>query len=140
MKKTGSITLLAVLLGVGICVAESGIPNLTGTWLVKAEGGVISKGSSPGAKTHHSGEFSSLAAEVTVTKQQGRVLHGTFKSLKATECFVAVIGNDNKSFYYADEDGLTDGKIVNKDRLEVVYRHVSSADTVVAVGTWTRKK
>ncbi len=140
MKKTVSITLLAVLLGAGICLAEPGIPNLMGTWIVKADGGVVSKGSSPGAKTHHSGEFSTLTAEATVTKQQGRVLHGTFKSPKATEGFVAVIGNDNKSFYYADEDGLIDGKIVNKDKLEVVYRHVSSADTVVAVGIWTRKK
>jgi hypothetical protein len=139
MKKTLSITLLVFLLGTGVCLADSGIPNLVGTWIVKAEGGVISKGAS-GAKTHHSGEFSTLTAEAVVTKQQGRVLHGTFKSPKATENFVAVIGTDNKSFYYADEDGFNDGKIVSKDKLDMVYRHVTPTDTVVAVGTWTRKK
>lgn len=140
MKTATSITLLVFLLGVGVCLADSGIPNLVGTWTVKGEGGVLSKGDSPGAKTHHSGKFSTLTAEAVVTKQQGRVLHGIFKSPKATENFVAVIGSDNKSFYYADEDGFIEGKIVSKDKMDLVYRHVTPADTVVAVGTWTRNK
>ena len=140
MKKTVSITLLVLLLGTGVCLADSGIPNLVGTWIVNAEGGVIAKGDAPGAKTHHSGEFSTLTAEAVVTKQQGRVLHGIFKSPKATENFVAVIGTDNKSFYYVDEDGFIDGKIISKDKLDVVYRHVTPTDSVIGVGTWTRKK
>jgi hypothetical protein len=141
MKKAAvSITLLVFLLGTGICFADSGIPNLVGTWTVKTEGAVMTKGGAPGAKTHHSGEFSTLTAEAVVTKQQGRVLHGTFTSPRATENFIAVIGMDNKSFYYADEDGFIEGKIVNKDRIDLVYRHVTPADTVMGVGTWTRKK
>ncbi|MHC1727657.1 MAG: hypothetical protein AB9866_16915 [Syntrophobacteraceae bacterium] len=140
MKKTVMIALLVFLLGTSVCFAGSGIPNLVGTWVVKAEGGVLIKGGTPGAKTHHNGEFSTLTAEAVVTRQQGRVLHGTFKSPKATENFMAVIGNDNKSVYYADEDGLMEGKIVSKDKLDMVYRHVGSSDTVVGVGTWTRKK
>jgi hypothetical protein len=139
MKKTMIITLSILLLGTGLCLADSGIPNLVGTWTVKTEGGVLSKGGDPGAKTHHSGDFSTLTAEAVVTKQQGRVLHGTFKSPKATENFIAVIGMDNKSFYYADEDGFLEGKI-SKDKLDVVYRHVTPTDTVVGVGTWTRRK
>jgi hypothetical protein len=51
-----------------------------------------------------------------------------------------VIGLDNTTFALADEDGLMDGDIVNADRLNVIYRHVSETDTVVGVGTWTRKK
>lgn len=62
------------------------------------------------------------------------------KSAKATENFVAVIGLDNKSFFYADEDGVIEGKIVNKDRVDIIYRHVTASDTVIGVGTWTRKK
>jgi hypothetical protein len=132
--------LFTFIFAAGICFADSAIPNLVGTWTVKAEGAVITKSSAPGPKTHHGGEFSTLTAEVVVTKQQGRVLHGTFTSPKATEKFVAVIGTDNKSFYYADEDGTMEGKIINKDRIDVFYHHVTSADTVIAVGTWTRKK
>lgn len=142
MKKTAvSITLLVCLLGTGVCFAAgSGIPNLVGTWIVKAEGAVMIKSGAAGVKTHHSGELSTLTAEAVVTRQEGRVLHGTFKSPKATENFIAVIGADNKSFYYADEDGFIEGKIVGKDRMDVIYRHVTSNDTVVGVGTWTRKK
>jgi hypothetical protein len=134
------IAIFAFLWGAGTCFADSAIPNMVGTWTVNAEGAVLAKGGAAGAKTHHSGEFSTLTAEAVVTKQQGRVLHGTFKSPKATESFIAVIGPDNKSLYYADEDGTIEGKIINKDRMEVIYRHVTASDTVIGVGTWTRKK
>lgn len=133
-------TILVLLLGAGTCSAGSGIPDMVGAWTVKAEGGVLLKGGAAASKTHHSGEFSSLNAEAVVTRQQGRVLRGTFTSPKATEHFVAVIGPDNKSFHYADEDGMIEGKIVSKDKIEVVYRHVTASDSVVGVGTWTRKK
>jgi hypothetical protein len=135
-----SFTLLAFLLVTAICFADSGIPNLVGTWTVQAQGAVILKGASHGAKTHHRGEFSTLKAEAVVTKQQGRVLHGIFKSPRATEKFIAVIAEDNKSFYYADEDGFMEGNMVNKDTMNVIYRHVTANDTVIGVGTWTRKK
>jgi hypothetical protein len=135
-----SFTLLAFLLGTGICFADSGIPNLVGTWTVQAEGGVLLKGVAHGVKTHHRGEFSTLKAEAVVTKQQGRVMHGIFKSQRAAEKFVAVIAEDNKSFYYADEDGFMEGQISNKDTINLIYRHVTANDTVIGVGTWTRKK
>ena len=135
-----SFTLLAFLLGTGICFAESSIPNLVGTWTVQAEGGVLLKGGAHGAKTHHKGEFSTLKAEAVVTKQQGRVMHGIFKSPRATEKFVAVIAVDNKSLYEADEDGFLEGQISNNDKINIIYRHSTAADSVVAVGTLTRKK
>ncbi len=133
------IALFTFLFTAGVCFADSTIPNLVGAWTVTTEGGVLLKGGSYSWKTHHSGEFSTLTAEAVVTKQQGRVFHGVFTSLRATEKFIGVIGLDNKSFYYADEDGFVDGKIIGKNRIEVVYRHVSTSDTVVGVGTWIRK-
>ena len=135
-----SFTLLGFLLVMAICFAESGIPNLVGTWTVQAEGGVILKGAVHGTKTHHRGEFSTLKAEWIVTKQQGRVLHGIFKSPRATEKFVAVIAVDNKSLCEADEDGFLEGQISNNDKINIIYRHSTAADSVVAVGTLTRKK
>jgi len=35
---------------------------------------------------------------------------------------------------------LLEGQISNKDQINVIYRHLSSSDTIVAVGTWTKKK
>jgi len=141
MKKIAiSVFLFAFLFRVGNCFADADIPNLVGAWTVQADGGVLMKVEAPRAKTHHSGEFSTLNAEAVVTKQQGRVVYGTFKSHRSTEKFVAVISMDNKNFYYADEDGFMEGNIVSKDRMNVIYRHVTADDTVVGVGTWTRKK
>ena len=142
MKKLISVTsmLIATLFCVSACLADSDIPNLVGTWTLKSEGGVLLKGQEPGPKTHHKDAFNTLIAEAVVTKQQGRIMHGTFKSAKATENFVAAIGHDNKTIYYADEDGFLEGKLIDKDTMEIIYRHVTPADAVVAVGLWTRKK
>jgi len=141
MKKIAiSVFLFAFLFGVGTCFADSDIPNLMGTWTVRADGGVLLKGESSRSKTHHSGEFSTLTAEAVVIKQQGRVLYGTFKSPRTTEKFIAVIGMDNKTFYFVDEDGFMEGNIVSKDKMNVIYRHVTADDIVVGVGTWTREK
>ena len=141
MKKLmAAIVVMVFMVGTGLCFAESGIPNMVGTWTVKAEGGLISRNGAIGAKSHHGNDFSTINGEAVVTKQQGRVLHGIFKSPKATENFIAVIGPDNKRFYYADEDGTMEGKIVHKDKMEMIYRHVTPSDTVVGVGTWIRKK
>jgi hypothetical protein len=134
------ICALILLVGSSICMADANIPNLVGTWTVKAEGGVVVKGAEQGPGTHHKGLFSTLTAEAVITEQQGRVMHGTFKSPRASEKFIAVIGHDNKTFHYADQDGFIDGRIIDKDTIEIVYRHVTAADTVAAVGVWTRKK
>jgi hypothetical protein len=143
MKKSICVVslLIATLFCVSVCMADSDIPNLVGTWVVKSEGGVLLKGKEPGPKTHHKDAFSTLNAEAVITKQQGRIMHGTFKApIGDTEKFVAGIGLDNKTIYYADEDGFIEGKIIDKDTIEVVYRHVTAFDIVVAVGVWTRKK
>jgi len=134
------IIMLVFMLWTGNCLADSAIPDMVGVWTVKAEGGVLAKDGAPRLKTHHSGIFSTITAKAVVMQQQGRVLYGVFSSLKATENFIAVIGMDNKSFYYADEDGTLEGKIVSKDRMDVIYRHVTASDTVIGAGTWTRKK
>jgi hypothetical protein len=140
MKRTLLFCALLTALAATFCIAGSDIPNLVGTWAVKAEGGVIKKGNDLGSKTHYKDMFSVLEAEAVITKQQGRVLTGTFKSPTATENFMGVIGTDNKSFHYVDSDGFIDGKIMDKDTIEVVYRHVTPADTVVGIGIWKRTK
>jgi hypothetical protein len=142
MKKSICVmsVLLATLFCVSICLADSDIPNLVGTWTVKCESGVVLKGKEPSPKTHHTQPFGNLNAEAVITKQQGRIMHGTFKSNRATENFVAAIGYDNKAIYHADEDGFFEGKLIDKDTIEFVYRHVTPTESVVAVGVYTRNK
>jgi hypothetical protein len=131
---------LSGLFAVSICGAGSDIPNLVGDWSVKAEGGVILKGGELGSKTHHKQKIGSLDAQVSITSQNGRIVQGIFKSSRASENFIAAIGHDNKTLFYVDEDGFIDGKIINNDTIEVVYRHSTPVDTVLGLGLWTRKK
>jgi hypothetical protein len=146
-----SVFLLVFLFGMRICFSDSGIPNLVGTWTVQTEGVVMFKGGDPGAGSMHGGEGAALNADgrikhvsrqskVVVTAQQGRVWHGTFTSAKATENIVMVIGWDNKTVHAADHDGFLDGSIVNKNKINFIYRHVGPDDTVLLTVTWTRSK
>jgi len=142
MKKFAILVSALVIVLVGsICMAGSDVPNLVGTWILKSEAGVLTKsGNEPRKGTHPVGRFTSVAGEIVVKEQKGRVLHGTFTTPRLTENFVAVISPDNKGFYYADHDGLLDGRFVDKDTIEYVYRHVSDVDSVAASGFMTRKK
>ena len=104
MKKSVCIVslLIVTLFCVSVCLADSDIPNLVGTWTLKSEGGVLLKGTESGPKTLHTGPFSTLNAEAVITKQQGRIIHGSVKSPKATKNFIGAIGHDNKTIYYAE--------------------------------------
>jgi hypothetical protein len=119
--------------------AQPATPNLIGTWDIKSFGSVMFKSDLPGEWTHHKDRYSNLTAQAIVTDQQGRVLHGIFTApLGRNESFIAVIGMDNTSLYFADQDGFMDLKIINDDLMIGVYRHITANDTVVAEGTWTR--
>jgi hypothetical protein len=140
MKKIIGVLLLVFLLGTGVCFAEPDIPNLVGTWAVQSEGAYLSKGSEPGTWSHYREGANTLTAELVVTKQQGRVFYGTFTSKNATENLAGVIGWDNKTFYLVDQDGFTDGTIVNSNKMTCIYRHVGDKDSIVAAAIVTRKK
>jgi hypothetical protein len=130
------------LVSVGTFSAASAapvIPNMIGTWTVEGKGAVLCKVEASRCKTHHHGDFSDLNAVAQITKQQGRVFHGVFTSKYATEKFVGTLGHDNASLYMVDEDGFTDGKIISPNLIQVVYRHTSDLDSVVDIGTWTRR-
>ncbi len=134
------VAVIALLCTAGAYFADESIPNLVGTWSMKAEGSMLLKGSAPGPRTHRPEGYSVLTAEITITKQEGRVLHGTFKGPKSTEKFIAVIGMDNKTFHYVDENGFMDARLVDKDTMEFIYRHTDAYDISAGVGTMTRKK
>jgi hypothetical protein len=116
------------------------IPDLVGTWKVEAEGVTILHGENYSAKSHRTKQFSTLNAEAIIQKQQGRSVIGIFKSPRYTEKFAGVISADGKTFAYVDEDGSLDGKIINKNLIEIIYRHASSAESMVATGTWNKAR
>jgi hypothetical protein len=92
---TAVVASLATAGAFSAVLAEPVIPNLVGTWTVEGKGAVLCKVKASRCKTHHHGDFSDLKAVAQITKQQGRVFHGVFKSQYATEKFVGTIGHGN---------------------------------------------
>jgi hypothetical protein len=112
------------------------IPDLTGTWNTTSEGLLLKPGAAPGQY-----EYSTLTGQLFFTKQQGKFLYGTFTTpQRMDKNFIGIIGMDNKSISFADDDGFFDCQIVNNDQINMVYRHATTNNTVVIVGTWTRVK
>jgi hypothetical protein len=117
------------------------IPDLTGTWIVKSEGGSVLKSDTPGQYSHFVNPSGTLSAKWVITNQTGRVVHGSFSSGTGNnESAIGVISMDNKNLYIADMDGFLDLQIINDNLMTLVYRHVTKNDSVAAVGTWTRVK
>ncbi len=139
-KSVAAIILLTFFFTAGICYADSAIPNLVGTWTVKSQAVLMLKGDAPGKYTHYAQQVNASGGEVVITKQDGRLLWGTFTSPKMTENFVAAIGFDNKSISLVDQDGYMDAKILDNDTIQGIYRHATPVDSVLSVGTWSRKK
>lgn len=139
-KSVAGIILLTFFFTSGVCFADSSIPNLVGTWTVKTQAILMLKGDAPGKHTHYEKQVNTSGGEVVITKQDGRLLWGTFTSPKMTENFVAAIGFDNKSISLVDQDGFMDAKLIDKDTIQGIYRHATPADSVLSVGTWHRKK
>ncbi len=120
--------------------ADPVFPDLVGTWSVKAEGAVMVQGKDPGEKTHWKSGQTTMASEMQITEQQGRIVKGTFRSPKTSEPFVGAIGHDGKTVYFVDTDGYLDARIVDANTIESVYRHSTPKSSVVSVAVWTRKK
>ena len=138
LSLAGAGSVLASLTVSRSVASNSPIPNLVGTWKVETEGVTILHDEQYHEKSHHASQFTKLTAEAVIQKQEGRRVVGIIKSPRYTEDFVGFISTDGKDFSYVDEDGILDGKIVSDNLIEVVYRHVSPTESVVASGTYKR--
>ncbi len=139
LSVAGGIAVIASFTARQSLASNSPIPNLVGTWKVQAEGATLLHRDDYSTKSHHASQFSTLTAEAIIQKQEGRRVVGIFKSPRYSEKFAGVISVDGKTFSYVDEDGSLDGKIINNNLMEVVYRHITPTESVVASGTYTRK-
>jgi len=139
LSVAGGIAIIGSITARQSLARNSPIPNLVGSWKVQSEGATVLHRDNYSSKTHHASQFTTLSAEAIIQKQEGRRVVGILKSPRHSERFAGVISVDGKTFAYVDEDGSLNGKIVNNDLIEVVYRHISPTESVVASGTYTRK-
>jgi len=93
-----------------------------------------------GKETHWTAGQKTLKGVLEIVSQDDRFVKGTYTSARGTEKFIAMITADGKYMFASDTDGFFDCKIVGKNRLEILYRHVKPTDSVVALGVAKRQK
>jgi hypothetical protein len=120
-------------------IAQAQIPDLRGTW--KGESETIVLG---GGNDHHTAtqpnepQLRSVPFTLTIDKQDGRRLSGTFSSPRTTEQVIAVISR-NGTILLVDTEGYTVGTMLAPNRLELCYLHVSSASRIASCTELTKQ-
>ncbi len=132
--------LAAILLAGPAAAAEPAVPDLAGSWSWRSEGAMLVRGNTHATTVHRDPSSAIAEGELTFPKQEGRVLKGTVRSKNGTEPVACVIGLDGRTLACSDADGFWDGRIVDADTVEYVYRHVTKTSSVVAAGVLRRKR
>lgn len=120
-------------------LAQSGVPDLVGTWTGTSESVVL-----PGGNTHHPDKkakgprMSNVPFTMVIEKQDGRRFFGSFSSAKHKEAVIAVIGR-NGTIYMVDDDGYTFATLLAPNRMELCYMKQSNAGRVASCTEMTKQ-
>jgi hypothetical protein len=115
------------------------VPSLVGTW-----SGTIAGGARFGALNHDPAEKDPVFANrtkvwtLTIEKQDGSGLIGTWSTAAKSERIVGVILRDNVSVMLADEDNTFDARLVTPNEMEVCALQAGAASIAVCY-TMTRQ-
>lgn len=125
--------LSALLVGASTAAAVAqDVPNLVGTW-----SGTIVGGARFGALNHDPAEKEPIFADrnkqwtLTIAKQDGTGLIGTWATKAKTENVVGVIRQDNVSVLLADEDNTFDARLISANEMELCALEAGAATIAV---------
>jgi hypothetical protein len=100
--------------------AQNTIPDLRGTWKGDSESIALGGGNAHHSATAQEPELRSVPFTLTVDKQDGRRLSGTFSSLRSSSKVVAVISRSG-TVLLADTEGFSLGTMLAPDRMDLCY-------------------
>ncbi len=139
MSRLASIITFAALATATSAMADAAIPDLRGTWKGQSETIILGSGNS-----HHDASatdeprLNSAAFTMTIDKQDGRRLSGTFSSARATEKVIAVISRTG-AIYLVDDDGYNVGTMLAPNRMELCYLLQSPASRISSCTELTKQ-
>ncbi len=142
MSKFAWIFTFAVLVALAAtpAVTQTAIPDLRGTWKGESESIVLG-----GGNPHHPAspsnepQLRSVSFTLTIDKQDGRRLSGTFSSPRSSEKVIAVISRSG-TIFLADDEGYTTGTMLASNRMELCYLHVSAAARIASCLELTKQQ
>jgi hypothetical protein len=100
--------------------AQTTIPDLRGTWKGDSESIVLGGGNAHHSAAAQEPELRSVPFTLTVDKQDGRRLSGTFSSPRSSSKVVAVISRSG-TLLLADAEGFSLGTMLAPDRMDLCY-------------------
>jgi hypothetical protein len=131
---------LALTLAGAPALAQSGFPDVRGTWQGDSEAVVA------GATTHYAADsdggqasFRTVPLTILIDQQDGRRFAGTVSSARANEQIVGVISRTGM-LHWIDEDGFLEGNLLDPDTLEACYLQISPQARVASCVDFKRQK
>jgi hypothetical protein len=143
MAKLTWIVTLAALTAATSAMADVAIPDLRGTWKGESETVILGAGNPhhaviPPATPSAEPRLNSVAFSMTIDKQDGRRLSGTFSSARSTETVIAVISRTG-AIYMVDDDGYNIGTMLAPNRMELCYLMQSPASRIASCTVLTKQ-
>lgn len=139
MAKLTWIVIFATFAAVA-SAADNPFPDLRGTWKGESESIVLGAGNPHHRPTQsNEPELRSVPFTVTIDKQDGRRLSGSFSSPRGTTKFVAVISRSG-AILLVDDLGYSHGTVLGTNRLEFCYQHVSAGSRIASCVELTKQQ
>jgi hypothetical protein len=119
--------------------AQTGVPDLRGTWKGNSETIILGAGN-----LHHAApalaevRLNSVAFTLTVDKQEGRRFSGTFSSSRGNEQVIAIVSRSG-AIYMVDDDGYNIGAMLAPNRMELCFMALSTASRIASCTELTKQ-
>ncbi|MBM4270036.1 MAG: hypothetical protein FJ144_26115 [Deltaproteobacteria bacterium] len=127
----GAVLLLAGLAVATAASAQDAIPQLTGVWSGKGIGGAVSGklGHQP-QTTEPAFKDLTVTWTLTIDKQEGSGLIGSWSSPNKAEKLVGVIRPDNKTVLFVDEDTYFSAILRSENEMETCLQETGGGSMV----------
>jgi hypothetical protein len=142
MSKLAWMVTVAGLVGASAAAQtanRASIPDLHGTWKGESESIVLGAGQSHHPATQAAEpRFTTVAFTLTINKQDGRRFSGTFSSAHHSESVIGVLSRGG-TIFMVDDDGYNAGTLLEPNRMEICYLHLSSATRIASCTEFTKQ-
>ena len=132
-------TFSALLVQATAALAQTGIPDLKGSWSGTAEIVLLSEVAEHVAPSSEP-SFPTLEFTITIEEQVEHGFAGSLASPRASDPLIGMIRSDGRRLQMVDNDGTLTGELLGPDQMEVCRTEVTPNSMSVYCATFTRAR